>query len=98
MPSAACPVVSTNDDRTSDTRFAKAVNDKQDGLPVAASILDLNVQLLHRLNNRLARMGDVYLSHSLSYKGSYADLRLARALVMSSAVSCGLSTPTISFA
>jgi hypothetical protein len=41
------------------------VNDQQDGLPVAASILDLDLQLLHCLNDCLARMGDVYLSHGI---------------------------------
>jgi hypothetical protein len=50
-------------DRTSHTGRPKAVNDQQHGLPAAASILKLGLQLFHRLSNGLARMGDVYFSH-----------------------------------
>lgn len=57
------------------------MNDQQYGLPVAPSLLNLDLQLLHRLNNSLARMGDVYLSHGFSHKGCLtsadADAKLA---------------------
>lgn len=55
-------------DRASHTGRPKAVNYKQDGLAVAPRILNLDLQLLHRLNNSLARMGDVYLAHGISHK------------------------------
>jgi hypothetical protein len=63
------------------------VNDQQDSLSVPASTLNLELQLLHRLNNSLARMGDVYLSHGISHKGCLtsadadAHLALSRASV-----------------
>jgi len=78
-------------DRTSHTCLPKAVNDQQDSLPVAASILNLYLQLLHRLSNSLARMGDVYLSHGVSHKGCLTSADANASLVASSGARNGYS-------
>lgn len=53
-------------DRTTDTRRSETMNDQQDSIAPAASSFDLADQLLHRLRNRLARMGDVDLPHDFT--------------------------------
>jgi hypothetical protein len=40
------------------------MNNQHHSFPIAASIIELGLQLLHGLRNSLARMSDVYLSHN----------------------------------
>ncbi|MDQ6876760.1 MAG: hypothetical protein M3082_03485 [Candidatus Dormibacteraeota bacterium] len=71
------------------------MNDYQNGLPVAPSLLNLDLQLLHRLSNCLARMGDVYLAHGISHKGCLTSANAdAKPRVMESIYLVGLAKET----
>jgi hypothetical protein len=45
------------------------MNNEQDAVAAAVSILDLDHQLLHRVRNGLTGMSDVYLTHGLTLTG-----------------------------